>query len=336
MFLASVVIPAHDEEHTIRRLLAELAPLVDEIELAVVCNGCTDNTAAVVSGLVPSATVLQLDRGWKPAALNAGDACLSVMPRLYLDADVLVDPAGVRQLVAALDDQVLAVAPTPRYEVGGAARLVRSHYRIWTRLNSARDAVYGTGAIMLSAAGRMRFAEWPDLIADDLFVDSLFDVTEKCRVRDVEVIVTLPRRFRDCVSRKARTHQGNRDVLSASSGSRQGSTRSKGARLITLLRSEPRLWLDVPAHVVVTISSRLLAGWRRWRGKGRTFYRDSSSRTGWSSRSRRTLSTDAGGFPSRPTSMPEASRKRQRTGGTCGKLRCARERRARGGGRRRK
>ena len=84
----SIVVPAHDEA-VIGRLLGALADgRSPGDELVVVCNGCTDRTAEVARGF-PDVHVEELPSGGKPAALNAGDRCVSTFPRFYVDADVV-------------------------------------------------------------------------------------------------------------------------------------------------------------------------------------------------------------------------------------------------------
>lgn len=272
----AIVIPAHDEERTIGRLLDALSGLAGEAQLAVVCNGCTDATAAVARGAAPWAEVVELATASKPAALSAGDRVVSVTPRLYLDADVILSANAVRRLAAALVvGDLAAVAPTPEYDTTGAGIIVRSHYRIWIALQSTSNAISGTGAMMISAAGRNRFGEWPDVIADDFFLDGLFEPQEKRRLPDVGVTIVLPRRFGGCVSRRARVHQGNYDVLR--SGLRRSADRP-GTGLAALLRSNPVMIVHLPGHVAVAVAARLLSAWRRWRGAQYQFYRDASSR----------------------------------------------------------
>jgi glycosyltransferase involved in cell wall biosynthesis len=276
----SVVIPACNEERSIFRVLDAIGDLADEADAVVVCNGCTDRTAVVVAEVAPWVQLVELDEGSKPAALRAGDAAVRTMPRLYLDADVVVSAESVRRLAVALDaDHLVAVSPTPRYDFGGASRIVRSHYRIWTALYTNVDAVYGTGAIMLSASGRARFGEWPDVIADDYYVDGLFDPVEKRRLPDVEVVVALPRSFGACVSRKARVHQGKRDVVRAGLGPDGPPLPGRSRSLAGLVRARPALALHVPAHLLVTVTARLVSAWRRWRGTAMMFYRDTSTRS---------------------------------------------------------
>ncbi|NTU73053.1 glycosyltransferase, partial [Candidatus Roizmanbacteria bacterium] len=48
--MISIIIPAFNEERVIVDTLKELVPgaIAGELEVIVVCNGCTDNTARVV------------------------------------------------------------------------------------------------------------------------------------------------------------------------------------------------------------------------------------------------------------------------------------------------
>jgi glycosyltransferase involved in cell wall biosynthesis len=274
-----VVIPAHNEERTIGRLLDGLVDLADDADVVIACNGCTDGTAAVARRTAPWARVIELDPSSKPAALRVGDRALGSGTRLYLDADVVLDAVVVRRLAAALiAPDVLAVAPTPRYDVSGAGRIVASHYRVWTALQEDSAAIAGTGAMMISEAGRARFGEWPDVIADDYFLDGLFQPEEKRRLRDVQVQVALPRTFRGCVSRRARVHQGNRDVVVAGLRSPRLAADKAPLRLVSLIRERPALIVHVPAHLAVAVATRLLSAWRRWRGSESSFFRDVSTR----------------------------------------------------------
>ena len=99
MPIASIVIPAHNEEAVIARTLSTL--LTDakdgEFEVVVVCNGCSDATHQISEGFAHRGVrTLSIETPSKIAALNVGDAAATVMPRVYLDADVQVTTDSVR------------------------------------------------------------------------------------------------------------------------------------------------------------------------------------------------------------------------------------------------
>lgn len=278
------MIPAHNEAAAIVATLDALHagddPPLDEV--VVVVNGTTDETARQARESDHRVTVIELATASKCAALRAGDAALvaggAPFPRLYLDGDVRLGTGAVARLQAAVSTGgLLAAAPTPRYDVQGCGMVVRSHYRFMAALQAGSRAIAGTGAMMVSAAGRSRFGEWPDVVADDYFLDGQFSDDERARLPDVEVVIRLPRTLRSCVRRRARIHQGNQAVLA--DGLRRHGRRAYRPSTVSVIRSQPRLVLDLPAHVAVTVAAKALAAWQRRRGTAGGFYRDPSSRS---------------------------------------------------------
>lgn len=274
--MPSIVIPAHDEAAAIGGLLAALSPLALEAEVVVVCNGCADDTAARARAAAPWARVVEVAEASKPAALDAGDAVAGSFPRAYIDADVEIDAPAVRALFAAVDGGLAAVAATPFHDLSNSSRLVRSHYAIWRRMAASTAPISGTGAMAVSAHGRARFGSWPALIGDDYFLDGQFQPAEKGRVPGAVVVRAAPHGARDCVSRRARAHQGNLDVRG--NGLRPAHTGGGLAGALTVVGSRPALAVHLPAHALVAVATRLLAGWRRRRGTAQSWYRDRSRR----------------------------------------------------------
>jgi glycosyltransferase involved in cell wall biosynthesis len=273
--MVSVVIAAHNEAAVIGRCLdALLADGTDELDVTVVANGCTDETAAVARTR-PGVRVVELAQASKPAALNAGDAAAVGYPRVYLDADIPLSSASVRRLAAALDGDgdPLAVMPRRRLDLTGRPLLVRGYYAIHNRLPVFTTALFGRGAIVLSAAGRARFDRFPDIIADDLFLDSQFSAAEKREVPEVEATVATPRRTRDLVRRLVRVRAGNAALRTRATGVRPAA-RLSWLRDVVL----PRPWLAPAAvcYVGITATAALLA---RRRSRATTWGRDESSRT---------------------------------------------------------
>jgi glycosyltransferase involved in cell wall biosynthesis len=271
---ASVVIPAHNEAIVLPRLLRTLEPhaLRGELELVVACNGCTDETAAVAREIAPSATVIEVETASKTAALRAADAVATAFPRFYVDADVRIAAAGILLLSDRLGAELLAVAPSVRYDVSNASRLVRRRMAVFELLEPHHGGIHGTGVMGVSERGRARFGTWPEVIADDYFLDGLFTDNEKARDHDVEVTVTAPVGLRDLVARQTRVLRANADARAR--GLRPGGHQVQ--RLGPLIRSHPRRAADIGLYAAVALWCRLAAALARRRGTMPTFVRDSS------------------------------------------------------------
>jgi len=284
----SVVIAAHNEEAVIGRCLDALladAP-AGTLDVTVVANGCIDATAEVAAAR-PGVRVLVLETAGKAAALNAGDAVAVGFPRVYLDADVVLSPGALRALVAALrrpneggGPPPLAVVPRRSLDLAGRPVPVRAFYAINSRLPAYQRSLFGRGAVALSAAGRARFDRFPELTADDLFLDSLFSPAEKGEADEATSRVAAPLRTRDLIHRLARVRAGNATMRAASTGGQAPSGVRRSARL-SWLRDVvvPRPWLAPAAtcYVAITLTAVLQARWRARRGTA-GWGRDSSTR----------------------------------------------------------
>lgn len=187
----SVIIPAHNEAGYIGACLEALLASEGRVaaEILVVPNGCSDRTAEIARGYAPEAEargwtlrVIERAEGGKIAALNAADATASGAVRIYLDADVRVDPGLIAALAQVLDRAEARYASgTPR--VSRAASLVtRLYARFWVRLPFVSTGVPGFGVFAVNSAGRGRWADLPDIISDDTFVRLSFAPEERVRV----------------------------------------------------------------------------------------------------------------------------------------------------------
>ena len=296
--MTSVIIAAHDEEAVIGRcldgLLADAAP--GEFDITVVANGCTDATAEVAARR-PGVRVLELATASKPAALNAGDAVAVGFPRVYIDADMVLTANGLRAISAPLhppDDPMaggsaagrrgvppLAAVPRRALDLTGRPVLVRAFFAINGRLPVYRDGLFGRGVIALSAEARGRFDQFPDLVADDLFLDSLFAPPEKRQVDDVTALVATPRRTRDLLRRLIRVRGGNASMRAVAADD-DLPARVRPATRLSWLRDVvlPRPWLAPAAvcYLGITVTAALAA--RRRRGREQSWGRDESSRQG--------------------------------------------------------
>jgi glycosyltransferase involved in cell wall biosynthesis len=269
--VVSVVIAAHNEAAVLGRCLDAL--LADgPLDVTVVANGCTDGTAAVARAR-PEVRVIELPEASKPAALNAGDGAAVGFPRVYMDGDIVLPGEAIRRLAAGLDG-ALAAVPRRRLVLTGRPVLVRAYYAVHARLPVFANGLFGRGAIAISAAGRERFDRFPDVIADDLFLDSCFTAAEKRVVPEVAADVATPLRTRDLVRRLARVRAGNAALRAASTGVRPAA-RTSWLRDVVLRRP----WLAPAAvcYVSLTLAAALLA---RQRSRATSWGRDESGRVG--------------------------------------------------------
>lgn len=254
----AVIIAAHDEEAVIGRTLDALlaTAAADGIEVVVACNGCTDDTAAVArlrSGVV----VPEIEQASKPAGLRAGDRLVQPGPRIYLDADIVLTSRAASEVLAALRGQAIAARPPHTFDTTGADWVVRRWYRVRQSLPSIATALWGAGCYGLSEAGRARFAEFPDVVSDDLFIHSQFSPAEIVIVDTDPLVVTTPRRAADLVRILRRSYRTQAEVAGSDSGISTGQ-RDQLADLLALLRRSPSRAFDVLVYVSVVAYSRAL------------------------------------------------------------------------------
>jgi glycosyltransferase involved in cell wall biosynthesis len=279
---ASIVVPAHNESALIADLLGPLSREQD-LEIVVVCNGCTDDTAQRAREAAPHATVLEIDEASKRAALDAGDEVAQAFPRLYVDADVQIDPMSVRSLVAALAEPgVHAVAPRRRLDRSGSSRLVRAYLDVWETLPAVRSGLYGRGVIGVDEEGVGRLHPRPRVMGDDLFVHHSFSDSERRIVDRAESLVLAPRTLTALRDRRVRAALGNSELVARGTGRSTpvtGTGTSSGTALVRFALQHPMESWKAVVFAWVTVAARQRA--RRMRRAGSTeWLRDETSRAG--------------------------------------------------------
>jgi hypothetical protein len=172
-----------------------------------------------------------------------------------------------------LDSSAKPLAVVPRRIVDTRERplAVKAYFAINERLPAFRNGLFGRGLITLSEAGRERFDEFPSMIADDLFIDSLFSDAEKQEIDCVEVVVEAPYRARDLLARLVRVRRGNAEMRAASAtGIVRASVRpsDRWAWLREVVARQPRLAPAAIPYLLITVLADLLArrpssGWGR-------------------------------------------------------------------------
>lgn len=271
--MLSVIIPASNEASYIGACLTALfvsGPL--GAEAIVVANGCRDDTAAVARGYTEAAAaagwrllVLDVAEGGKPNALNRGDAAAQGDLRAYLDADVVVTPDLMAQLIAALATE------QPRYATGTAqipqakSAVTRAYARFWQRLPFAQSTAPGYGLFAVNAAGRARWGDFPGIISDDTFVRLQFDPAERVQVAArydwpmIEGFTALSR-----VRRRQDTGVAEIDRLYPGLLAREAKPHLSKAALLGLCLRDP---LGFASYAAVSLAVRLRRGqgWSRGR-----------------------------------------------------------------------
>ncbi|MCP4818570.1 MAG: glycosyltransferase family 2 protein, partial [Shimia sp.] len=190
--MLSIIIPAHNEaehiEACLKSVLSSTGPA--QAQVIVVANGCDDNTVAraqMFEGMAAArgwhVDVLDMPAIGKAGALNQGDHVAKFGTRVYLDADVTVDPDLMRQICTALNSK------EPRY-VSGKMRLApaqswatRAYARIYRQVPFITTGVPGAGLFAVNNAGRHNWVLFPKIIADDTYVRLSFTPDQRIGVQ---------------------------------------------------------------------------------------------------------------------------------------------------------
>ena len=280
MAVASVVIPAHNEAATIGRTLRALRVGVaeDDLDVVVVCNGCTDRTAEAARQADPRARVVEIAQPSKNEAVRVGNASTDVFPRVHLDADIELTGAAVLDLLAPVrSGQVLAAAPLRSVPRAGCSPWVRWYYDVWEALPHVESGLFGRGVVVLSEAGQRRVESQARMLNDDLGMSDAFAAEERTVVTSAVAVVRPPRTLHDLVRRRIRVATGN--VQAAALGVRRPTSRTRVRTLLGLAVSRPELALRLPVFVGVFVVSTVRARRAVRAGDYDTWLRDESSRT---------------------------------------------------------
>jgi glycosyltransferase involved in cell wall biosynthesis len=277
--MISVVIPAHNESSVIGRTLSTwvAGPGSDELDIVVVCNGCSDGTANVARCFGPTVHVIESDIASKTNALNLGDQASRSFPRIYADADIVITVDAIRLLASRLErGDVLAVAPTPDFDLTACSWLVRKYFGVRSRLPSSREGIGGSGVYALSDAGRRRFAEFPNVIADDTYVRLQFKPAERETLPFVKSTVFPPRTVRQLIGIRTRAYAGTFELAQRFPELIVNIGETNDKTLVRLFK-EVRLLPGLLAYCYVNIVARWKARVRSRVGSS-VWQRDNSSR----------------------------------------------------------
>ena len=275
-----MVVPAHNEGAGIRRLLDALtAPGavvgLGRLEVVVVCNGCTDDTAEIARAY-GDVQVIEIEEPSKAAAMVVGDEAATCPYRAYVDADIVIDRPGLGALLAALDAEVGVAAPGRRLAMAGAGLGVHWYYAVWVRLPSVESGVFGRGVVVLSPEGNGRVRALPRVMSDDLAASEAFKPGERRVLDTVQAVIDVPRTMDDLVRRRIRIATGNAQLDGL--GLRSDQARTRLSDLGRIAVADPTMPFKVTFFLAVTAVARIGARRRIRRADFTTWLRDSSSR----------------------------------------------------------
>jgi glycosyltransferase involved in cell wall biosynthesis len=276
----SVIVPAHNEEAVIGRLLRRVmtGAWPGEFEFIVVPNGCTDGTGRVAESFGPPVRVVPLRTAGKYAALRAGDAEATGDAVVYVDADVEIGAKDLRALAAALRQPgVLVVAPERVVRSHRSSWLVRWYYDLWQQLPGVQEGLFGRGVIALSSDARRRLLALPEVMGDDLAASVAFAAEERRVVPDAQVVVHAPRTLPDLVRRRVRSVTATAQLQRTVSFDVE-SARTSRADLLGIVARRPTMAPKLAAFLAVTAAARWLARRPVRAGDFATWLRDESSR----------------------------------------------------------
>lgn len=211
-----IVIPAHDEASVLGRLLRSLQSLdPKQFETVVVANGCSDDTALIAASF--GVEVLELEVASKSAAISAALLRSFRSTLIVLDADIEVEPSGIRALHRELNKKSARIGSLRvQFETGRSSGVVKRFYEVFEQLPYVQNGLTGLGLYGLSPSGRSRITPLPDLISDDLFVQSRFTEDERVVLRDYSFQVQVPKTLSSLIAVRRRVARGNKQLIQSS------------------------------------------------------------------------------------------------------------------------
>lgn len=265
-----VVIPTHHGSALLERSLSSLArqTVTRDVQVVVAVNDTRADSYDRAVALAPApraagiaCTVIRTPAG-RSAALRAGDRLLPPGPRLYLDQDAALSPGAVATLLAVLapGTGVLFAAPAVRLAPARSA-VTRAYYRIWRELPYIRRSPATCGAYAVSAEGRSRWAELPDLHSDDKWVRWHFAPHERRVVADEWYEVVVPDGLTDLLRARRRYQRGNRELVSLPAQPPFPDDHTRHHGIVRSLLANPAAWPAAAVFLAVHAAGSVTPGW---------------------------------------------------------------------------
>jgi len=217
--MATVIVPAHNEASVIQDCLNSIINQDGVDQIIVPCNGCTDNTVDIVKQNYPQVICLDIEKPSKTNALNVAEKKAKELgvsyPVFYIDADTQLSENCIKTITQTMrdNDELLLSAPTPIINTDKSSWLVKTYYKVWTKLPYIKEGVIATCSFIVSEKGRQRFDKFADVIGDDGFIRCHFKNSEIANIEGSEIYITAPRDIYSLIKIKTRARLGNMELI---------------------------------------------------------------------------------------------------------------------------
>jgi hypothetical protein len=155
---------------------------------------------------------------------------------------------------------------------------VRQFQRIWAESDYRRSGHVGSGVYAVNEAGRARWGEFPDVIADDRFVQQRFLADERITLDGHSFTIYAPKDMKTHIRRATRIEVGNQSLPSTSQLATHDAAGSRYGNLLRRVARRPALWFALPFYVYGYVVPRMRARRMLRRGQAVSWSRDPSSR----------------------------------------------------------
>jgi len=216
--MATVIVPAHNEASVIQDCLNSIVNQSGIDHIIVACNGCTDDTADIVTTHYPDLICLDIKKPSKTNALNIAEEKAQELgvtyPIFYIDADTQLSDNCISKVSEEMaKGEILLSAPTPVINTDKSSWLVKTYYNVWTNLPYIKEGVIATCSFIVSEEGRKRFDVFADVIGDDGFIRCHFKNKEISNIEGTQIFITAPHDIFSLIKIKTRARLGNMELL---------------------------------------------------------------------------------------------------------------------------
>lgn len=217
--MATVIVPAHNESSVIRECLDSIVNQQGVDHIIVPCNGCTDNTVEIVRQEYPQVVCLDIKKPSKTNALNIAEEKARELgisyPVFYIDADTRLSKDCIQVISKKMQEntELFLTAPTPIINTDESSWLVKTYYKVWTRLPYIKEGVIATCSFIVSEKGRQRFDKFADVIGDDGFIRCHFKNSEIANIEGAEIYIKAPKDIYSLIKIKTRARLGNMELI---------------------------------------------------------------------------------------------------------------------------